>query len=95
MMRELPSGLTPYKRTASFTQSDIPPGLRQDHSTKAGIWGLICVEAGELRYVITDVRRPWSDQLLTPHTPAGVVEPTIAHFVEPVGAVRFYVQFFR
>lgn len=94
-MRELPPGLTPYKRTASFTQSDIPAGLRQDHSTKAGVWGLICVEAGELRYVITDPRRSASEQRLTPEGPPGVVEPTIAHFVEPQGEVRFHVQFFR
>lgn len=95
MKRKLPTGLTAYKRTASFTQVSIPAGLRQDHSTKDGVWGLICVEEGELRYVITDPRRPPEELCLTAKTPPGVVEPTILHFVEPSGEVRFHVQFLR
>lgn len=95
MNASLPAGLEPYKRTPSFSDTTIPAGLLSDHSTKDGTWGLIHVEEGTLRYVISDERRPPAERLLTPETEPGVVEPTILHRVEPVGQVRFHVQFHR
>jgi tellurite resistance-related uncharacterized protein len=92
---QLPEGLEPYSRTASFTEETLPAGLRKDHTTKAGSWGLIRVEQGVLRYRVTDPRRVASDQELAPDTSPGVVEPTILHHVEPVGPVRFHVEFLR
>lgn len=91
----LPEGLEPYKRTATFTETTVPAGLLKDHSTKHHAWGLIHVEEGRLRYLITDPRRPREERVLTPASGPGVVEPTILHRVEPIGAVRFYVQFLR
>lgn len=91
----LPPEVRPYKRTASFTETTIPAGLLAEHSTKAGTWGLISVEEGALRYVITDPRRPYRESVLSADSDAGIVEPTIVHRVEPIGAVRFYVEFFR
>jgi tellurite resistance-related uncharacterized protein len=90
----LPRGAAPYKRTPSFTEISVPPGLLKDHSTKEGTWGLITVEQGSLRYFITDPRTPPAETIVSPETPA-IVEPTILHRVEPVGAVRFHVVFFR
>lgn len=94
-MRQLPEGLSSYKRTATFTEASVPAGLLKDHSTKDGTWGLIQVEQGALRYLVTDDRRPPSERILTPEAEPGVVEPTILHRVEPLGAVRFYVEFFH
>ena len=91
----LPPGLEAYKRTPSFTEASLPAGLRADHTTKDGTWGLIEVEAGQLIYRITDPRRPASERLLTPGGEPGVVEPTIRHHVEPLGPVRFHVTFLR
>jgi len=91
----LPEGLEPYSRTATFTEETIPAGLRKDHTTKAGSWGLIRVEQGVLRYRVTDPRRVPMERDLTPETEAGVVEPTILHHVEPIGPVRFHVEFLR
>lgn len=87
--------LTPYKRTPSFSEATVPAGLLGDHATKEGVWALIQVEDGALRYFVTDPRREAAERLLTPEGEAGVVEPTILHRVEPVGAVRFHVQFLR
>lgn len=95
MIKRLPDGLTPYKRTPTFTEASIPAGLLNDHQTKEGTWGLICVEEGELRYVVTDPRRPPSDVRLSKDAPPGIVEPTILHRVEPLGPVRFHVEFCR
>ncbi|MCV0382630.1 MAG: DUF1971 domain-containing protein [Erythrobacter sp.] len=91
----LPDGLEPYSRTASFTEETLPAGLRKDHTTKAGSWGLIRVEQGVLRYRVTDQRRLPAERDLTPETGPAVVEPTILHHVEPIGPVRFHVEFLR
>jgi tellurite resistance-related uncharacterized protein len=93
--RALPKGLHSYKRTASFTETTVPAGLLGEHATKGRVWGLIRVEEGELRYMVTDERREPTQTMLTPATEPGVVEPTIVHRVEPVGRVRFHVEFFR
>jgi len=91
----LPVGAEAYKRTGTFTEASIPAALLANHSTKEGAWGLIQVERGRLRYLVTDPRRPSSERVLTPHTPPGVVEPTIVHRVEPLGEVQFYIEFLR
>ena len=91
----LPTGLTPYRRTDTFTETTVPAGLLKAHSTKAGTWGLIHVLEGRLAYRINDPRRPACDTVLDPATAPGVVEPTILHAVEPLGPVRFYVEFFK
>lgn len=91
----LPAGLESYRRTPEFTEADVPAGLLRDHSTKAGVWGLIQVRGGRLRYKVTDPRRLPSERLLTAEAAPGVVEPGIVHQVAPDGAVRFHVQFFR
>jgi tellurite resistance-related uncharacterized protein len=90
-----PEGLRSYKRTASFTEESIPENLLKDHSTKEGTWGLIHVEQGKLRYLVTDERRTPTELILTPEGQPGLVEPTILHRVEPLGPVRFHVEFLR
>jgi truncated hemoglobin YjbI/tellurite resistance-related uncharacterized protein len=92
--RALPEGLTQYSRTLSFDETSIPAALLKTHSTKAGVWGRIEVEAGELAYRVTDPRRSPRELVLTPGSP-GVVEPQIEHEVEPKGPVRFHVAFYR
>lgn len=92
---QLPAGLAPYRRTASFSEGSVPAALLADHNTKAGSWGLIHVAEGRLRYRVTDPRRAPLELVLTPDDPPGVVEPTIRHHVEPLSAVRFHVEFWR
>ena len=91
----LPPGLEAYRRTPDFTETTIPHGLRQAHSTKAGVWGLIHVLDGQLLYKVTDDRRVPTENLLAAGGAPGIVEPEILHQVAPDGAVRFYVEFFR
>jgi tellurite resistance-related uncharacterized protein len=95
MADALPPDLTPYRRTPEFTETTIPAGLLRAHATKEGAWGLIHVISGALAYRITDPRRPAVETVLTPEHAPGVVEPTIRHEVEPLGPVRFYVEFLR
>lgn len=89
MASSLPDGLIAYKRTPVFDQHNLPPGLLHGHSTKAGVWALIHVLEGQLRYRIID---PPSETILSPGTP-GIVLPQQLHEVEPIGSVRFFVEF--
>jgi len=91
----MPEALQPYKRTATFTEATVPAALLNEHSTKEGAWGLIHVEEGRLRYLVTDPRRPPLVRELTPESAPMLVEPTILHRVEPLGPVRFHIQFLR
>jgi tellurite resistance-related uncharacterized protein len=92
---QIPKGLVPYRQTDMFTEGSLPAGLRKDHCTKSGVWGLIQVAEGRLRYCVTDTRRMRTEIILTPESAPGVVEPTILHHVVPLGAVQFQVQFYR
>lgn len=86
----LPPGVSAYKRTPTFDQDSLPAGLRREHRTKAGVWALIHVVEGSLRYRILE---PPSEEILTPAAP-GVVRPEQPHEVEPLGAMRMFVEFY-
>ncbi|MGH7004364.1 MAG: DUF1971 domain-containing protein [Alphaproteobacteria bacterium] len=85
----LPDGLVVYKRTPIFDETSVPSGLRREHRTKAGVWALIHVLEGRLRYRILD---PMHEDVLTPAAP-GIVRPEQPHEVEPLGRLRFYLEF--
>lgn len=89
-MKQLPDNVKAYKRTPLFTQETVPDALLNNHNTKAGVWGLIQVEEGELDYTIEDTET----HRLTPDNP-GVVEPEVVHHVTPVGTVAFFVEFYK
>jgi tellurite resistance-related uncharacterized protein len=88
---EMPSDFAAYKRTPAFTEATVPQGLLRDHSTKAGVWAQIRVLDGTLRYHVPSLSRQFD---LTPDAP-GIVIAEVVHHVEPLGPVRFYVEFFR
>jgi tellurite resistance-related uncharacterized protein len=94
-MAQLPDGLVPIRSTPLFTECTLPAGLRANHCTKEGSWGVIRLITGLLRYEVCDPRRPRSSVVLTPDGPPGIIEPTILHWVEPVGPVEFQVEFWR
>ena len=89
-MKALPPDVVPYRRTAEFTELTLPAGLRRGHTTRAGTWGRICVVRGALRYRILGPEP--EEHVLSPEHP-GVVEPEVPHEVEPLGEVRFFVEF--
>ncbi len=91
MDERLPEGLTAYKRTPIFDQEDLPAALRQTHRTKPGVWGLIHVLEGRLAYTTLE---PHAEHILGPDV-AGVVQPEQPHLVQPLGPVRFFVEFYR
>ena len=91
MSDPLPAGLAAYKRTAIFDETSLPNGLRREHRTRPGVWAVIHVLEGSLRYRILE---PFGEEVLGPGATA-VARPEQAHEVEPLGAMRMYVEFHR
>ena len=91
-MKSLPTNVVPYQRTKEFTESTVPAGLLRRHDTKAGVWGRIHVLEGTLTYRILEPAV--EENVLSPGID-GIVEPQVPHEVEPVGRVRFFVEFLR
>lgn len=79
----------PYKCTPVFDANTLPAGLRKEHRTKPGVWGVIRVLDGRLDYQVLD---PLSRQSSTPIIP-GLILPDQPHFVEPLGPMRMQVEF--
>ena len=91
-MKSLPAEVRAYQRTSEFSETTVPAGLTRRHTTKPGVWGRIVVLEGSLRYRILEPEV--EEHVLSPECD-GVVEPEVAHEVEPLGRVRFLVEFLR
>ena len=90
MTANAPTLTTPYKSTPVFDEVTLPAGLRREHRTKVGAWGVIRVLEGRLRYQVLD---PSSEVILEPGRP-GLILPEQPHLVEPLGPVRLQVEFY-
>lgn len=91
-MRSLPPNLEKYRSTPEFDETSIPAGLLKAHRTKEGTWGKIVIVSGKLNYRILE---PDLEEVELSAEFHGVVEPTVLHEVEPLGNVKFYVEFYR
>lgn len=80
----------PYKSTPIFDENSLPDKLRNAHNTKAGVWGIIRVLEGQVRYVIEETGEA---TILTPDQP-GLVQPEQFHHVEPLGPMKMQVEFY-
>jgi tellurite methyltransferase len=90
--RELPAGYVAYRRTAEFTESTVPRALLSRHTTKAGVWARIHVLDGALLYRLLE---PFDEEQRLEGGAVGIVLPGVEHEVQPLGAVRFFVEFLR
>lgn len=90
MAPSLPTALRPYQRTQIFDAHSIPTAWRSMHETNSGVWGKISVIEGQLTLRFIE---DGSEKLLVPER-FGIVCPRQAHELEPLGSVRFYVEFF-
>ncbi len=85
----LPAHVRPYKKNAVFDETTMPAGLRRRHCTKPGVWGLIRVIDGRLRYRVLDT----GAESILDREHCGVARPAQMHEVEPLGPVRFFIEF--
>ena len=91
-MKELPGDVKIYSSSPVFTKASVPKNLLSAHATKPGVWGMLIVQSGALTYSILgdsveSIRLEAGD--------AGVIEPTVRHFVTPEGEVEFFVEFYK
>tara|TARA_B110000495_G_scaffold179755_1_gene173365 strand:- start:102 stop:539 length:438 start_codon:yes stop_codon:yes gene_type:complete len=82
---EFPENFIPYKKTPVFTEESLPSGLKNDHSTKTGVWGKIILIEGTLQYRVNSLK---TDTVLFPNEP-GIILPEILHSVALLGPVNF------
>ena len=80
----------PYRSTPVFTNQTLPPALRAAHNTRAGVWGVIRVLEGCVRYQIEGQAE---SKLLSPGV-VGLITPEQPHHVEPIGDIRMQVEFY-
>lgn len=88
---EIPPTFAKFNVTPEFTENTLPAGLKSNHKTSEGIWGKIIVLEGKLLYHIVMKN---SSVELTPEHP-GIIVPELVHYVEPVGQVRFLIEFYK
>lgn len=81
----------PYKTTPVFDNDTLPDALRREHSTKAGVWGLLRVLEGHVRLIFADPPRSVE---VTPEHPAEI-PPQALHHVELTGPMRMQVEFYK
>jgi len=91
-VKPLPPHVVPYHRTGEFSEATVPRALSRRHATKPGVWARICILHGSLRYRILE---PAPEEYVLSAEHPGVVEPELPHEVEPIGEVRFFVEFLR
>ena len=87
---ELPEGLRSVRTSPVWDERTMPAGLRRAHRVAAGTWGRIVVRSGRLRFAAATT--PPIDVELGAGSTGGI-PPGVLHEVEPVGAVRFSVEF--
>ncbi|MGH9132864.1 MAG: DUF3565 domain-containing protein [Ilumatobacteraceae bacterium] len=89
---ELPEDLVVVRTTEIWDEVTVPATLRRAHRVGAGRWGRLRVEVGELRFRAST--RPPIDVVVTSGTQQAI-PPDVEHEVEPLGRVRFAVDFLR
>lgn len=87
---ELPEGLHPVRSSPEWDEDSIPAGLLRAHRVASGTWGRIAVRDGHLRFTAST-----EPTLRVTVGPGGfqAIPPDVDHSVEPLGPVRFSVDF--
>jgi tellurite resistance-related uncharacterized protein len=90
---ELPESVHLVRSSPAWTERSMPAGLRRRHRLAAGTWGRITVHQGRLRFEMACASGRKVD--LTGPGALQAIPPEIEHEVEPVGSVRFIIDFFK
>jgi len=87
---EIPAGLAVVRTIGPFDDATLPAGLRRDHRVAGGVWALLRVLDGAVRFTMaTD---PPVDRALA----AGdtqTIPPDVLHSVRPRGPARVTIDF--
>ncbi len=88
---ELPDATRSASSSPEWDEQTLPPGLRRAHVLPAGTWGRLVVQEGTLRFSMDS--EPTLSVELGPGSPPQAIPPGVPHEVEPLGHVRFSIDF--
>ena len=88
---ELPEGLRLVRSSAEWSEHTMPSGLRRAHRLARGTWARVAVHEGRLRFVAAT--GPALRVELVPGS-TQAIPPDVEHEVQPLGQVRFTIDFF-
>jgi len=92
MKRSLPSTVTCYAQSPTFTHETVPESLLQSHNLKPGTWGLLRVERGTITFFIEEQREAVDT------VEAGttfVILPEERHHIQVSDDARFFIEFHK
>jgi len=85
----MPAAYKSFSRTMVFSETTLPAELFGPRRLRAGTQAEIEVVACLLAYRIINPLRPFSQALIAPSSPRGLIEPAVEHLLSPQGQVRF------
>jgi tellurite methyltransferase len=88
---ELPEGLHLVRTSPVWDELNMPRGLLRAHRVASGTWGRIVVQDGRLLF--TASTEPAIEVELVSGS-SQAIPPDVEHSVQPLGPVRFSVEFF-
>lgn len=80
----------PYKTTPVWDEQSLPAAIRNRHSTKTGVWGVLRVLQGEVRLIFED----GPTLQVTAESPA-LIRPQHVHHVETSAPFLMQVEFYH
>ena len=89
----VPSTLTSYRKTPVFEQHAVPNELTREHATAKGVWALLHVLSGSLKFCISENGHEATYEI-TPDAPRVIPEEQ-PHFIIVEHAASFQLEFFR
>lgn len=88
----LPPGYLLYGRSPDFTADSLPDTLRAGHATKPGVWGLLRVTEGSVRF---ELEPPLEGAVVARAGETVVIQSKVRHHVTFLEPGRFHVEFYR
>ena len=88
---ELPEALRLVRSSPEWDENTMPRGLLRAHRVASGTWGRIVVHDGQLRFAAST--EPVLEVVLGPGS-THAIPPNVEHKVQPLGPVRFVIEFF-
>jgi tellurite resistance-related uncharacterized protein len=87
----LPAGVELVRTTAELTRDTVPAGLLREHRLATGVWGRLRVIDGTVTFVL----EASGESRLVGAGEVQVIEPEVAHHVEPGPGSVFVVELYR
>ncbi|MFV0258075.1 MAG: DUF1971 domain-containing protein [Acidimicrobiales bacterium] len=87
----LPAEVAWVRTTPAFTAATVPDGLLRSHRLADGVWGVLRVQRGSVGFATE------ADGAGRRLGPAGhvIIEPGVAHRIDPAPDARFVIDFYR